>query len=80
MYPGFYDPDKPAYIMASSNKCVTYGDLETASNQIAHLFRTLGLTRGDTMRSARSAKPGRPVDPARHLPVVHLRPGEYVSA
>ena len=49
MYPGFYDPDKPAYIMASSNKCVTYGDLETASNQIAHLFRTLGLTRGDTI-------------------------------
>ena len=49
MYPGFYDPDKPAYIMASSNECVTYGDLEDASNQVAQLLVSLGLTRGDTI-------------------------------
>ena len=49
MYPGFYDPDKPAYIMASSIECVTYGDLEDASNQVAQLLVSLGLPRGDTI-------------------------------
>ena len=49
MYPGFYDPNKLAYVMASGGECVTYGDLEIASNQVAHLFRKLGLTRGDTI-------------------------------
>ena len=39
--------DKIAYIMASSGEKVTYGELEAASNQAAHLFKTLGLVVGD---------------------------------
>ena len=49
MYPGVYKPSKPAYIMASTDECVTFGELEAASNQVAHLFRNLGLSRGDTI-------------------------------
>jgi long-chain acyl-CoA synthetase len=40
-------PDKPAYIMAGSGERVTYAQLEARSNQGAHLFRALGLKRGD---------------------------------
>ena len=40
-------PDKPAYIMAGNDQVVTYAELEAASNQGAHLFRSLGLERGD---------------------------------
>ena len=40
-------PDKPAYIMAESGAIVTYSELESAANQGAHLFRSLGLKRGD---------------------------------
>jgi acyl-CoA synthetase (AMP-forming)/AMP-acid ligase II len=40
-------PDKPAYIMAETNEIVTFGELEARANQGAHLFRRLGLTRGD---------------------------------
>jgi long-chain acyl-CoA synthetase len=40
-------PDKPALIMASSGEIVTYAQLEARSNQGAHLFRNLGLRRGD---------------------------------
>jgi long-chain acyl-CoA synthetase len=40
-------PDKPAYIMAGSGETVTYSELEARSNQGAHLFRALGLKRGD---------------------------------
>jgi long-chain acyl-CoA synthetase len=42
-------PDKPAYIMAASGETVTYGELETRSNQGAHLFRSLGLQAGDAV-------------------------------
>ncbi len=42
-------PDKPAYIMASSGEVVTFGQLDSRSNQIAHAFRTLGLQHGDTL-------------------------------
>ena len=41
------DPDKIAYIMAESGLEVTYGELEAKANQAAHLFRELGLQRGD---------------------------------
>ena len=34
-------PDKPALIMASSGKTLTYSELEANSNQIAHLFRSM---------------------------------------
>lgn len=36
-------PDKPAYIMADSGLVVTYLELEESANQIAHLFREIGL-------------------------------------
>ena len=42
-------PERAAYIMASSGETVTYGELETRSNQGAHLFRTLGLKAGDVI-------------------------------
>src|SRR4051794_32089007 len=41
------NPDKPAYIMAGSGESVTYGELDVRSNQGAHLFRSLGIGRGD---------------------------------
>ena len=50
MHPGqtaALTPDKAAYIMAESGLTVTYGELEAASNQGAHLLRELGLRRGD---------------------------------
>jgi acyl-CoA synthetase (AMP-forming)/AMP-acid ligase II len=40
-------PDKIAYVMAESGLTVTYAELERTSNQGAHLFRSLGLERGD---------------------------------
>ena len=42
-------PDKAAYIMAGSGEAVTFGQLDTRSNQLAHAFRTLGLQHGDTL-------------------------------
>lgn len=50
MHPGQIadiSPDKPAYIMADGGQVVTFLELEHASNQIAHLFRQLGLQKGD---------------------------------
>jgi long-chain acyl-CoA synthetase len=49
MYPGAYAPEKPAIIMAQSKTIVTFGELEQRSNQAAHLFRSLGLKRGDSI-------------------------------
>ncbi len=43
------NPDKAAIIMASSGETVTYGQLEERANQGAHLFRSLGLKRGDAV-------------------------------
>ena len=42
-----HSPNKPAYIMAASGKTVTFAGLEAGSNQMANLFRSLGLNRGD---------------------------------
>ncbi len=50
MHPGIVaekTPDKIAYTMAESGEHVTFGELEAAANQAAHLFRSLGLERGD---------------------------------
>ncbi|MEZ5550146.1 MAG: AMP-binding protein [Pseudomonadales bacterium] len=50
MHPGIIaarEPDKIAYTMAESGVNVTCGELEAAANQGAHLFRSLGLRRGD---------------------------------
>ncbi len=43
------NPDKPAVIMASGGELVTYGMLDAKSNQIAHLYRSLGLQIGETV-------------------------------
>ena len=45
--PAPQDPDRVAYRIAETGEEVTFGQLETRTNQAAHLFRTCGLTRGD---------------------------------
>ncbi len=40
-------PDKPAIVMASGGKVVTYAEYEARSNQVAHLLRDIGLQRQD---------------------------------
>src|SRR5687767_14888360 len=41
------NPDKPAYIMASTGESVTYKQLDDESNRLAQLFRDRGLQFGD---------------------------------
>jgi len=43
------NPDKPAFIMASSGQIVTRLDLERRSNRCARLLRDLGLKAGDNV-------------------------------
>jgi long-chain acyl-CoA synthetase len=40
-------PDKPAIIMATSGETITFAEYEARCNRLAHLFRDLGLKRGD---------------------------------
>jgi len=50
LHPGIIaerQPDKTAYVMAETGELVAYAELERAANQGAHLFRKLGLERGD---------------------------------
>jgi long-chain acyl-CoA synthetase len=42
-------PEKPACIFPSTGEVLTYRRLEERSNQGAHLFRSLGLKRGDVI-------------------------------
>ena len=52
MHPGVNGPkykDKPAIIMAGSGEVVTHQELNETSNQLAHLFRSLGLNPGDSL-------------------------------
>ena len=42
-------PDRIATVMAGSGATMTYGELEARSNQVAHLLRSVGLKRGDTV-------------------------------
>ncbi|MDF1681130.1 acyl-CoA synthetase [Ponticaulis sp.] len=42
-------PDKPAIIMAATGETLTFGELETRSNQGAQFFRSIGLKKGDTV-------------------------------
>ena len=52
MYPGAIaqqTPDKPAYIMGGTGETVTYAELDRRSNRLAHLLRSRGLRRGDSM-------------------------------
>ncbi|MEN9874585.1 MAG: hypothetical protein RL186_1482, partial [Pseudomonadota bacterium] len=41
--------EKPAIIIASSGAVTTYGALDKASNQVAHLLRAGGLQAGDVI-------------------------------
>ena len=50
MYPGKYatiNPDRPAFVMASTGESVSYKEFEARSNQMAHLLRHQGLKRLD---------------------------------
>ena len=50
MYPGIHgkeQPNKPAIIMGGSGQVVTYAELDARSNQLAQLWRSVGLRRGD---------------------------------
>ena len=50
MYPGKYvelNPDRPAFIMASTGESVSYREYEDRTNQLAHLLRAQGLKRLD---------------------------------
>lgn len=50
MYPGVYATRRandPAIIMASSGETITYTELESRQNQLAHYLRSLGLKRLD---------------------------------
>jgi fatty-acyl-CoA synthase/long-chain acyl-CoA synthetase len=50
MYPGEYadqHPDQPALIMAASGEALTFAEFEANANRLAHLYRDVGLRRGD---------------------------------
>ena len=50
MYPGIHaekKPDHPAVVMGRSGEVVTYGELETRSNQLASFWRSKGIKEGD---------------------------------
>ena len=42
-------PDKPAIIMAGTGRVYSFKEYEECANQVAHLFRELGLQNGDTV-------------------------------
>jgi long-chain acyl-CoA synthetase len=49
-HPGVYanrTPDRTAIVMARGGQTMSYAELEAVSNRAAHLFRRLGLQRGD---------------------------------
>ena len=43
------NPDKPAFIMATSGQVVSRGELEESANRCAHMLRDLGLQAGDNI-------------------------------
>jgi acyl-CoA synthetase (AMP-forming)/AMP-acid ligase II len=50
MYPGVHaqtNPDKVAYVMATSGEAVTYRELDDEANRLAQLFADAGLEAGD---------------------------------
>ncbi|MFB8265859.1 acyl-CoA synthetase [Streptomyces sp. NPDC055955] len=47
MYPGAYDPARPAVVMADGDTALTYGQLEENSLRLADHLRGVGLRRGD---------------------------------
>lgn len=49
MKPSNYADHRPAIVMSDSGKTISFGALETFSNQFAHLMRDHGLKRGDVV-------------------------------
>ena len=52
MHPSIHaktQPGKPAIIMAASGQTVTFAELDSRSNQVAQLLRSLGIGIGDTV-------------------------------
>ncbi|MEU9960574.1 acyl-CoA synthetase [Streptomyces sp. NPDC050982] len=47
MYPGAYDPARPAVVTADGGRTLTYGQLEERSLRLADHLRTAGLRTGD---------------------------------
>jgi len=50
MYPGVHaerHPNQPALIIASSGATLTFAEFEANANRLAHLYRSVGLRRGD---------------------------------
>ncbi|MCB1647875.1 MAG: AMP-binding protein, partial [Pseudomonadales bacterium] len=50
MHAGKYadiNPDRPAFVMASTGESVSYREYDNRTNQLAHLLRTFGLKRLD---------------------------------
>ncbi len=50
MYPGAFvetQPDKPAYVMASTGAVVTFAELDAAANRLSRLLRAAGVEPGD---------------------------------
>lgn len=43
------NPDKPAVVLYPSGTTVTFGEMESRANQLAHLFRAAGLREGDAV-------------------------------
>lgn len=78
MYPGYWGvntPDKPAVIIAETGQCLTHGELNDRSNQLAQLYRSEGLKRGDHVALLME-------NHLQYLPIVWaaLRSGLYVTA
>ena len=50
MFPGAIaekSPDRPAVIMASDGRTITYAELDEEANRLSQLFRSVGLQPGD---------------------------------
>ncbi len=50
-------PDHPAFIMAATGEAISYAELDSRANQIAHLLRSAGLQRGDGIALFMDNKP-----------------------
>ncbi|MEO2004551.1 MAG: AMP-binding protein, partial [Candidatus Poribacteria bacterium] len=50
MFPGAIaekSPDRPAVVMASDGRTITYAELDEEANRLSQLFRSVGLQPGD---------------------------------
>ena len=50
MYPGAFvdrQPDKPAFVMASTGAVTTFAELDAAANRLSRLLRAAGVQPGD---------------------------------